>query len=196
MTRWRRRAAEYGGALLAGAGILAALNRLLGGSADPVAASLLAGAGASIFLSVARAWQLPSRLRRDLAAFGGALIIGAVAEALHAIGVLSAQAFHLVLGAMLAAAALILLTVDPADGGRQAITRLRLAGLALALAAAARLFTLGAQAPHGSADAWAMALVAVAGLIFCRAVLAIRERRHLPHHAIHMIGRSERSFWL
>jgi hypothetical protein len=65
MTGWRRRAAEYGGALLAAAGILAALNRVLGGGVDPVAAFLLAGAGASILLSVARAWRLPSRLRRS-----------------------------------------------------------------------------------------------------------------------------------
>lgn len=196
MTGWRRRAAEYGGALLAAAGILAALNRLLGGTIDPVAASLLAGAGASILLSVVGAWRLPRRLRRDLAGFGAALVIGALVEALHAVGVLSAQAFHLALGAMLAAGAIILLTLDPADGGRQAISRLRLTGLALALAAAARLFSIGAQAPHGSADAWAMTLVAIAGVVFCRAVLAIRERRHIPHHAIQMLGRSERSFWL
>jgi hypothetical protein len=196
MTGWRRRAAEYGGALLAAAGILAALNRVLGGGVDPVAAFLLAGAGASILLSVARAWRLPSRLRRDLSAFASALVLGALAEALHAVGILSAQAFHLVLSAMLAAGAVILLTLDPAEGGRQAITRLRLAGLALALAAAARLFGLGAQTPHGSADAWAMTLVAIAGLVFSRAVFAIRERRHLPHRAIHMLGRSERSFRL
>jgi hypothetical protein len=196
MTGWRRRAAEYGGGLIAAAGILAALNRLLGGSVDPVAASLLAAAGASILLSVARAWRLPNRLRRDLAAFAWALVLGAVAEGLHAVGVLSAQAFHLILSAMLAAGAIILLTLDPADGGRRAISRLRLAGLALALAAAARLYTMGARAPHGSADAWAMTLVAVAGVVFWRAVFAIRERRHLPHHAIHTLGRSERSLWL
>jgi hypothetical protein len=196
MTGWRRRAAEYGGALLAAAGILAALNRLLGGSVDPVAASLLAGAGASILLSVVGAWRLPRRLRRDLAAFASALVIGAVAEALHAVGVLSPQAFHLALSAMLAAGAIILLTLNPADGGRQAISRLRLAGLALALAAGARLFSMGAQAPHGSADTWAMVLVAFAGLVFWRAVFAIRERRHLPHHSTQMLGPSERSFWL
>jgi hypothetical protein len=195
MTGWRRRAAEYGAALFVAAGIVAVVNRLLGGTVDPVAASILAGAGASILLSVVRAWRLPRRLRRDLAVFSSALVVGALVEALHGVGLLSAQAFHLVLGAMLAAGAIVLLTLDPSDGGRQAITRLRLVGLALALAAAARLFTMGARAPHGSADAWAMALVAAAGVVFWRAVFAIRERRHIPHHAIHMLGRSERSFW-
>jgi hypothetical protein len=196
VTGWHRRAAEYGGALIAAAGILAAVNRFLGGSVDPVAASLLAGAGASILASAASAWRLPRRLRRDLLAFASALVVGGVVEALHAVGLFSAQAFHLALAGMLAVGALILLTLDPADGGRRAVSRLRLAGLALALAAAARAFSIGAQAPHGSADAWAMALVAFAGIVFWRAVLAVRERRHVPHHAIAMLGRSERSFWL
>jgi hypothetical protein len=161
-----------------------------------VAASLLAGAGASILASVASAWRLPRRLRRDLFAFASGLVLGGLVEALHSVGLLSAQTFHLALGGMLAAGASLLLTLDPADGGRRAVGRLRLAGLALALAAAARFFSIGAQAPHGSADAWAMALVAFAGLVFWRAVVAVSERRHVPHHAVHTLGRSERSFWL